>query len=161
MADGQGAAPIPVVESKLPSRRLERPVVWLPDTSLRLTSPVLRRYPQAPVLFVVDRQWLQEERPSFKRLVFLFECLRDLPVTVRVGEPQEEVAAFARTHQADGIASVVNPHPRWWETIEALSGSSPIDVVREDSLLSREGPYDLSRFSRYWCRAEKYAYGEV
>ncbi|NDH95236.1 MAG: hypothetical protein EBZ13_12045, partial [Planctomycetia bacterium] len=46
-----------------------QPLVWLTLDSLGATSPALHRHPHAPALFILDPAWLEQERPSLKRLV--------------------------------------------------------------------------------------------
>ncbi len=81
------------------------PVLWIHGEALGPTNPALVAYPGAPAVFVFDRQLIAQAGLSLKRLGFIYECLLELPVTLRHGDVAEEVLAFARRHRADGVAT--------------------------------------------------------
>ena len=82
----------------------QRPILWIHDEALGANNPALKAWPEAPAVFVFDTRWIQDARISRKRLGFLYENALDLPITLRKGDVADEVLAFARRHQADGVA---------------------------------------------------------
>lgn len=135
-----------------------RPLVWLTLDSAAPTSPAALAFPSAPRLFVVDPAWLDDERPSLARLVFLFECLADVPgIEIRVGPPAEILAARAAALGCDGVAVTETPCPRTRRAGAAIAASMPLVVCNWPAFCDRSRVKDLGRFSRYWQTAGRSA----
>jgi len=139
------------------------PLVWITLDSVAAISPAAAAYPQAPRLFVLDPVWIKQERPSLNRLLFLLECLADIPgVELWLGDPLEAVPARARAHGCDGVALAETPCPRIRGQIAAIGTSAsdepaaaaglPVAVMAWPPFCDRSGVEDLGRFSRYWQR---------
>jgi deoxyribodipyrimidine photo-lyase len=130
-------------------------LVWLTLDSLGAVGPAVIAHPHAPRVFVVDPAWLLEERPTVKRLVFIQECLADLPDTeIVVGDPVSMLSTRARELGCRSVAVADTPCPRVRRAAATLGVSVPVAVHRwprfvDDSLIR-----DLGRFSRYWKDAE-------
>jgi deoxyribodipyrimidine photo-lyase len=128
-----------------------RPLVWLTLDAAAATSPAAATFPDAPRLFVVDDAWLAAERPSLKRLVFLFECLGDVPdVEVVSGDPRVEIPDAAVRHGCDSVAVAETPCPRTRRAAEAVAAGLPVVVVRWPAFCEPRPGADLGRFSRFW-----------
>jgi deoxyribodipyrimidine photo-lyase len=135
-----------------------RPLVWLTLDSLGATSPAAARNPHAPRLFVLDPAWLDEERPSLKRLAFIFECLADVEnVEVVLGSALEAVPAVARRHGCDAITVAATPCPAIREAAAAIAAALPVVVVDEPAFCDRSRVRDVGRFSRYWSQVSRSA----
>jgi hypothetical protein len=67
-----------------------RPIVWIHGDCLSPYGPALTAYPGAPAIWVWDDALLEEWRISLKRIVFIYECLLDLPVVIRRGDVATE-----------------------------------------------------------------------
>ena len=137
---------------------MHRPLAWLTIDSAAATSPAMLAHPQAPRLFVIDPQWIAEERPSLNRLIFLFDCLADVPdVEVHLGDPCEILPARARVHGCDGLVLAETPCPRVHRVAAAVQATAagngtplPVTVLPWPPFCDRSGVRDLGRFSRYW-----------
>jgi hypothetical protein len=136
-------------------------VVWVHGDCLRPTNPALVAAPGKPALFVFDDALLDSTAVTLKRLVFLYECLLELPVTIRRGDVAAEVVAFARAHGAERVLTTASPAPRFAEIREAIAAELPVVVVPEVPFLAFGGHLDLRRFGRYWRVAQRYAYGQA
>ncbi|MFM8735714.1 MAG: FAD-binding domain-containing protein [Pirellulales bacterium] len=131
-----------------------RPLVWITIDAVAATSPAAAACPESPRLFVVDDRWLATERPALKRLVFLFECLADVPgLEVLAGDPAELLPRFAAAHGCDGVALAETTCPRTRSVAEALRGSLPVATLPWPTFCDRSRVSDLGRFSRYWQKA--------
>ncbi|MFQ3594296.1 MAG: hypothetical protein SNJ82_14045 [Gemmataceae bacterium] len=130
-------------------------IVWVHEGCLSPTGPALAAHPASPALFVFDEAYLRRERYTLKRIGFLYECLLDLPVTIRKGDTLSELRAFAQQHGADRIVTTDTVCPWHRGLIAALKA----EVVPMPALVEHPGPFDLTRFSRFWRQAEKFAYG--
>jgi len=134
-------------------------IVWVHGDCLRPTNPALEAYPDAPALFVFDDALLEQYQISLKRIVFMYECLLELPVTIRRGDMTTELLAFAAQHNATRIITTDSPAPHFTAVCKALRKTLPVVVLDEPPFLDYDGELDLGRFSRYWRVAREYAFG--
>lgn len=137
-----------------------RPIVWVHGDSLSESSAALSSYPGAPAIFVFDNQLITDYRLSFKRIVFMYECLLEMPVIIRRGDIAEQVLAFAREHDATHIATTRTPSPYFGQIVAKLEKQMAVKIFEEPPF-ARDQHYDLGRFSRYWSKAQASVLGEV
>ena len=138
---------------------LQRPVLWIHGEALGPDNPALVAWPGRPALFVFDTALIkgggqqQGQHLSLKRLGFLYECLLELPVTIRRGDVAAEVLAFARRHNADGVVTCAAVAPRFSAVAAAIRAELPLVVLPIEPFVELDSD-DLRRFSRYWRSAE-------
>lgn len=148
---------------------MHRPILWIHGEGLGPANPVFAAHPQRPAVFVFDAALLAgcsattadpagsaPEPVSRKRIAFLYECLLELPVTLRRGAVAAEVLAFAARHGADGVVTSAATDPRCQAIAAEIGQQLPLAVLPVPSFVP-EGPRqpeDLGRFGRYWRRAE-------
>lgn len=125
-------------------------LIWVHAECLHRLSPSYRAYPNSPSLFVWDDVELQRTGWSLKRIGFVYECLLDLPVTIRRGDPVNEVLRFAQELHCSGIATMASPDPR----IQAQAAAMGAEILELEPFVELKGKLDLARFSRYWRKAE-------
>ena len=147
---------------------MQNPILWIHGEALGPANPALQAYPSRPAVFVFDTELLAGRSPttgdpaapaaqpvSLKRIGFLYECLLELPVSLRKGDVATEVLAFARAHGADGIVTSAGIDPRVAAICAALEQELPVQVLEPQPFVELEERVDLGRFSRYWRRAER------
>jgi deoxyribodipyrimidine photo-lyase len=128
-----------------------RPLVWLTLDAAADESPAAAAWPGRPRLFVIDRAWLDAEKPALKRLVFLFECLAEVPeCAIVVGDPRSIVPAVARAGGCDGVVVTETPCPRTRAAAAAIAAEMPVAVVPSPRFCDHRPGSDLGRFSRFW-----------
>ena len=139
---------------------MKKPIVWVHGDCLSPKNPALQEYPDAPAIWVWDNALLEEWKISLKRIVFIYECLLELPVTIRRGDVAAQVMAFAKEHGADGVAVAESPSPRFKMICNAIEATSllEIEVWSSDPFVNYDGYIDLKRFSRYWRVAQQYVF---
>ena len=81
-------------------------IVWIHADCLSPEHPGLVVYPDAPAIFVWDDELLDRWQISLKRITFIYECLLELPVTIRRGNVAEEVTQFALEQGAEQVGSL-------------------------------------------------------
>jgi deoxyribodipyrimidine photo-lyase len=136
----------------------QRPLVWLTLDSASAIGPAAAAHPAAPRIFVVDADWLTAERPALKRLVFLWECLADVPgVEIHVGDPRVILAARVAALGCDGIAVADTPCPRVRTAAAAIADTLPIAVCEWPAFCDQSRVTDLGRFSRFWQKVSRSA----
>lgn len=131
-----------------------KPVLWMHGEALGPANPALLAHPGVPAVFVFDRELIAQAGLSLKRLGFLYECLLELPVTLRQGDVAQEVLAFAHRHGADGVVTSAAVDPRFSLLYERIAAQLPVQVLEPEPFVELPQPVDLRRFSRYWRRAE-------
>ena len=136
-----------------------KPIIWIHGEALGPSNPALLAHPEAPAVFVFDRELIAQAGLSLKRLGFLYECLLELPVTLRQGDVAQEVLAFARRHGADGVVTSAAVDPRFGLLREQITAQLPLQVLEPEAFVALPEPLDLRRFSRYWRRAEPVLWG--
>ena len=148
---------------------MQQPILWIHGEALGPANPALQGFPGRPAVFVFDGELLAGRSPttvdpavaggqpvSLKRIGFLYECLLELPVTLRHGDVAMEVLAFARRHGADGVVTCEATDPRFGLLAERIAAELPVHVLPAPSFVPQGPgqPMDLGRFGRYWRRAE-------
>lgn len=109
-----------------------------------------------PALFVFDADWIRDARLSLKRIVFMYECLLEMPrVEIRKGNVIDELTKFAAEHNATQIETATSPLPRIKQQGRALAERLEVTWIDPEPIVSLPGSVDLKRFSRYWRKAEK------
>ncbi|NCY03656.1 MAG: hypothetical protein EBX36_12310, partial [Planctomycetia bacterium] len=102
-----------------------RPLVWLSLDSVCGTSPAAAAHPDAPRVFALDPDWLAAERPAVGRLVFLFDCLAEVPgVVVLLGDPRQTLPRHAASLGCDGLALAETPCPRTRSAAEDIHAAA-------------------------------------
>jgi hypothetical protein len=139
---------------------MKKPIVWVHGDCLSPKNAALLEYPDAPAIWVWDDALLEEWKISLKRIVFIYECLLELPVTIRRGDVAAEVIAFAKEHGADGVATAASPSPRFDAICDRIeqSVSVEVEVWSPEPFVDYDGYIDLKRFSRYWRVAQQYVF---
>lgn len=150
------ATPMPA--TPMTATPMHSPILWIHGAALGPANPALVAWPGRPAVFVFDDALIASSALSLKRLGFLYECLLELPVTIRRGDVASEVLAFAARHQADGVVTSAAVDPRFEQLGQAIAARLPLTVLPVEPFVAPEAgapqPGDLGRFSRYWRRAE-------
>ncbi len=136
-------------------------VVWVHGDCLSPTGPAFTAHPDAPAIWVWDDALINHWNLTLKRLVFLAECLDDLPITQRRGNVVAEILMFARARGAARIVTTESPSPRFAGVIHLVRQEIPVEILPVEPFIAYTGPLDLARFSRYWRVAQRYAFGQA
>ena len=130
-------------------------IVWVHGDCLSPRGPALLAHPGAPALWVWDDALLAEWGVSLKRVVFIYECLLELPVAIRRGDVAAELLAFAREHGAAGSSPPKAPARALPPSAPALERELPVEILPVEPLIAYAGRLDLRRFARYWQVAQR------
>ena len=134
-----------------------QPMVWVHGDCLRPTNPALLAYPDAPCLFVFDMDLLAEYQISFKRIVFMYECLLAIPgIQIYKGNVIQIVAQYAEANQSRTVITTDSPSPRFITYCRDLRERYGLEVkvLPEPPFVTldkgEDQTLDLKRFNRYW-----------
>jgi hypothetical protein len=133
-------------------------IVWVHGDCLSPTNPALLTHPGAPAIFVFDEALIASWRLSLKRIVFMYECLLEMPVTIRKGDVVEQLTSFAEAYKARRIVTTPSPSPRFTAICAALRQKFEVEIVEGEPFLDYSGKLDLARFSRYWQIAKEHLF---
>ncbi len=139
------------------SASAQRPLVWIHGDNLSPNSPALKQHFAAPAVWVWDDELLARRGISLKRIVFLYECLLELPVEIRRGDVAREVLQCAGDHGADSVVTNGSPSPRFRTISRQIAVRHPLFVLEEAPFVEPQHALDLRRFSRYWRKVEQQA----
>ncbi len=135
---------------------MPQPIIWLHGDCLSPHHPAFQAYPESPSLWVWDSALLLEWRISLKRLVFIYECLLELPVSIHRGNVVAEIGKFAQRQGADKVVTSSSPSPRFAEICQQITSELglEVEILEIEPFITHEGYIDLKRFSRYWKVAQ-------
>lgn len=123
-------------------------ITWVHDEML---SPRWLK-PEQPAIFVFDNEWIRQGRISLKRIVFMYECLLEMPgVSIARGKVAESVVAFAAKHGAERIETARSEDPR----LKRQAADLDAVLLDPEPFVALPSDVDLKRFSRYWRKAER------
>lgn len=125
-------------------------LIWVHADCLHRHSAAYQAHPDSPSIFVWDDAEMQRVGFSLKRIGFIYECLLDLPVTIRRGDPVAEVQRFALELRCSGVVAMASPDPRLIAQAKQLGA----EILSPEPFVQVEGRVDLARFSRYWRKVE-------
>ena len=137
---------------------MQNQIIWLHGDCLSPEGPAFQAHPEASAIWVWDDQLIDEWQLSLKRMVFIYECLLELPVVIRRGDVAAEVIAFARESGANQVVTAESPSPLFQDVCQKIRRSISVEVLPPESFVRYDGYIDLKRFSRYWRVAEKYVF---
>ena len=133
-------------------------LVWVHGDSLSPTNPALLTYPDAPAVWVWDEELLNQWQISRKRIVFIYECLLELPVEIHRGNVMEKLTQLMQEYGAQKLVTTQSPSPRFQHICQELSRQFTLEILAIPPLIPPQKYLDLKRFSRYWKVAEKHIY---
>ena len=139
-----------------PRRDSSNTLVWVHDDGLDPSGPALAAYPDAPAFFVFDEAFLEESGASFKQVVFLYECLLEIPqVRILKGDLVQSIAYAARETGSSRVATTDSASPRVASLCKELRAEGfEVEVLQRplfvDLGAGEDEKLDLKRFSRYW-----------
>lgn len=135
-------------------------VVWVHGDCLSPYNPALQEAPSSPAIFIWDDALLEEWRISFKRIVFIYECLLELPVVIRRGVVSDVLCDFIKECSATRLLTTDSPSPRFYQILDSINRCMPqleIQIFTVEPFVDYQKPLDLKRFSRYWQSIKKFA----
>jgi hypothetical protein len=136
---------------------MNTPAVWLHLDSLSPTDPALIANPDAAAVFVFDEPFLKEAGLTFKRLLFVYECVQEALAgragDIRRGEVVSEVLDFCMQHGCDELHVTETVSPRFKEHIAHLRQHILVIEHPAPSLVTWNSAAPR-RFSRFWRQIE-------
>ncbi|WP_409432227.1 hypothetical protein ACJ3XI_08380 [Litorimonas sp. RW-G-Af-16] len=132
-----------------------RNIIWIHEDAMRADHPVVfQAGEQAEAVFIWDAAYFEAQGYSAKRLVFIYECLMDLPVVLYVGETE---TALRELVSGGRLFVPTTPNPYFNTILDNLSGDIDVTQVPDIPLVIAPDDVDLKRFFRFWNKVRKSA----
>ena len=133
-------------------------LVWLHEDALRHDHPVYTAAGEDVIsCFFWDEDYLQKMDYGFKRLVFIYETLCELPVTIIHDSTVEGLIRLAENQSCETIYIPATPNPLLQEIIVELEHRLLVVIVEDTPFVSLTKDLDMKRSFRYWNKAKKLA----
>jgi deoxyribodipyrimidine photolyase len=131
-------------------------LVWLHEDALRADHPAVVQAGDAAMLcYVWDDRHLRKMDYGFKRLVFIYETLCELPVTVYKGDTVSVLIEIARRTHAESVYIPATPNPELQALTRELAAHVQIQHIDDTPFVQFTKEPDSKRFFRYWNKAKK------
>ncbi len=146
-----------LVEDLKPEGVMGDAVAWVHEDALRPGNAAAMVVGSGRAISVLDEDYFAGQRYSLKRVGFIAESvagLAGLEGEVQIGPTAETVVAFARRHGAARILTTESLNPAIRQIMADLAQVMPLVVMSEPPFVSLRSKTDLTRFSRYWRKAE-------
>lgn len=134
---------------------MNAPLILLHPEALRGTHPVFQAAPLGTAaIFVWDDAYWRAANYSLKRLIFIYETLCELPVTILHGTVEEVVKAYAPSM----LYVPATHNPLLAAEITRLAQLAPLQWVADEPFVVMQFKGEMRRFFPYWKKAERKAF---
>ena len=134
---------------------MSRAILWIHADCLHPQQPALAENEGSPAIFIWDESLIRRRQLSLKRIVFIYESLLDLPVTIRRGQVSDQLIYFAQENGAARIVTTRSISPGFRRIVRALRQRGwSVDLRDQEPFVELSPAPDLRRFSRYWRQAQ-------
>lgn len=133
-------------------------LVWLHEDALRADHPAVQAAGEdAELYYIWDDDYLQAMDYGFKRLVFIYETLCELPVRILKGKTVDTLSELVETGRVDCVYIPATPNPALQELIQQLANRYNVVVIDDVPFVALDKEPDIKRFFRYWNKVKKIA----
>lgn len=129
-------------------------IILLNEDNLSNNHPVFEVAKQSgdyKTIFIFDEEYLNEQNFSFKKIVFIYECLQDINCDIYKGETLNVIDEISPSKIL--IPKTINPF--FIKKYNKLAEKYDIEIVDQVKFIELNKQPDLKRFFRYWNKAKK------
>lgn len=131
-------------------------IIWVHEDALGLDHPVFAKAKDnAQRIFIWDDSYFQAQGYSLKRLVFIYECLLDIPRLQLYHGDMKTILGELCKGQTVFVAET--PNPTLQDIIKVVSENCDTTLIGSLPFVQISDNADMRRFFRYWNRAKKSA----
>jgi len=133
-------------------------LVWIHEDALRADHPaVTAAEDDAMVCYIWDDDYLKKMDYGFKRLVFIYESLCQLPVRIFHGDTTETLMQLVKQQDIQHLYVPSTPNPELQKIAARLSNTVEVIAVADVPFVALNTEPDSKRFFRYWNKSKKQA----
>ncbi len=127
-------------------------LLWLNEDALRDTHPVFEAVSaDTHAIFIWDEAYFKKMDYGFKKLVFIYETLCELPVEIIQGESIAVITALKPSE----IIVPYTPNPHLKHVFNRLSDSYEVNIMKDAPFTEVKKLLEWKRFFAYWKKVEK------
>ena len=127
-------------------------LVWVHHDAISREHPVFAEAGEgARAVFIFDAESYRRRGYTFKRLLFILECVEDAGFEVVEGEYLDALRDLAPTT----IFAARTPDPDFKAVLTGARAFAEVRTVKERPFARLNAEPDLKRFFRYWNKAKK------
>lgn len=132
------------------------PIIWVHEDALGLDQPVFEQAGEgAARIFIWDEAYFKGQGYSLKRLVFIYECLLDIPKLILYkGDTRTVLAQLTRGRK---LFVAATPNPELQHIVKVVSEYCDATLISALPFSAISDNADMGRFFRYWNGARKSA----
>lgn len=132
---------------------MTQPIIWVHEDALRQSHPVFSAAKNSKAaIFIWDNTYFQAQGYTTKRLLFIYECLLEIDVTIIVGDTVKTLSDLSD----DVVYMAFTPNPDFKAVAEVLRVKSiNVEVVEDEPLSQIPFDTDMGRFFRFWNKGRK------
>lgn len=134
---------------------MDKTIIWLHDKALNTEYFKLEEIDENhKLIFIWDDEYFKERQYALKRLIFIYECLCELPLEILHGKTIETLQKLNPDkiiipHTADTVIKAF---------IDDISKAFRVTVVKPPEFASIPKGHSFTRFFKYWNKAKKTAF---
>jgi len=134
-------------------------LIWLHEDALRSSHKVFAEAQENfQTVFIWDEAYFRQMDYSFKRLVFIYETVCELPCDIYKGEAFEVLSSLARSNEAKILYFPQTPNPALKLIAQNLSKTLDVVIVPDEPFVVLDKELNLRRFFNYWKIAQNRAF---
>ena len=130
-------------------------LIWLHEEMLRLEHPIFEvANSNAHTFFIWDEKHFINASVNFERLVFIYETLLELPVTIYQGDARDIISKLSYKF---GVTEVFTPDAKsiaLRRLFEKLKYTVDLNVIEETKLFRYDEEIEYMRFFQFWRAIE-------
>lgn len=127
-------------------------ITWVHEDALRQSHPVFSAAGNAGAsIFVWDDDYFKSQGYTAKRLLFIYECLLEMDVTIIQGPTEQVLNDYSNGEIY--MARTINPYFK--DIAKALEASSRVYIVDDEPFSQIPFDTDMGRFFRFWNKGRK------
>ena len=130
-----------------------RPVIWVHEDALSQSHPVFSAAKNAKAaIFIWDNEYFKSQDYTVKRLLFIYECLLDMDVSIIEGNSLDILSDFCE----GAIYMADTPNPYFLDIVEKMrERKSNVILVPDEPFSQMPTDTDMERFFRFWNKGRK------
>ena len=126
-------------------------IIWIHEDALRESHPVYEGFDiKEHGFYVWDAQYLKEMNYGFQRLVFIYETLCELGVSIYQGSTESVAMSLANSRNATTLRMASSPSPALQDISSRLAEHLCVVTVEDEPFVVLDDPPKLKRFFGYW-----------
>lgn len=134
---------------------MPKQILWLHEKALRDNHPAFDKLEKsAEVVHIWDDAYYKSRQYSFKRLVFIYETLTELPVDIYHGNTVDVIRDLGATEVIIPDA----PDTQIQALIKKIQQVFRVTIVPEEPFVDVPQEADFKRFFKFWNKARKSAF---